>query len=138
MSTLYADRGFVSVNGVEVLDVENVSLKRAFGTKIVPTMTRNRRSKGTVKGNLDVAISFSIAVQNRLGSPKLESIDYEQNNVACTFEFGGDRYTATGLDLVDVDESASGVGSEVKKTFNFVATDVLDQVGNSALFGLEL
>lgn len=138
MGVLYIDRGFVSINGVEVLDVENITLKMADGTKYVPSMTRNRRYTGTVKSNRDLNISFSVAVQATLGTPKLESIDYTTNSVALTFEHGADRYTATGLDFVDTEQSASGIGSEGKKTFNFLATDVIDQVGNSSLFSTSL
>jgi len=136
MATLYADRGFISINGVEVLDVENISVKRSDGTKYVPTMTRNRRHKGTVKGNRDINVSFAVAVQNKLGTPKIEDIDFENNNVAMTFEHGADRYTLTGLDHVDDEQAASGVGTEGKKSFNMLATDIIDQVGNSALFQL--
>ena len=138
MATLYADRGFISVNGVEVLDVENITVKISDGTKFVPSMTRNRRHKGVVQGNRDINLSLSVAVQNALGSPKLESIDYIKNSVAATFEHGADRYTLTSLVFVDTDQSASGVGTEGKKTFNFIATDLIDQVGNSSLFSTSL
>jgi hypothetical protein len=134
MGVVYADRGFISVNGVEVLDVENISVKQTDGTKPVPTMTRNRRTKGFVKGNREFTISFAVAVQNALGTPKIESIDFENNSVALTFEHGADRYSLTNLDFADAEQGASGVGSEGKKSFNMVATDMVDQVGNSALF----
>lgn len=136
MGALYADRVFLSINGVEIADVESASLKQSDGTKTVPTMTRNRRNKGFVKGNREIDINVGIAVQNKLGSPKLESIDYENNDVALTFECGGDRYTAVGLDLADVSQDASGVGSEAKKTFALKALDLIDQVGNSSLFDI--
>lgn len=138
MGQLYTDRGFISVNGVEVLDVESITARTSDNTKYVPTMTRNRRYKGTVKGNRDININFVIAVQNKLGTPKLESIDFEANDVAMTFEHGGDRYSYTGLDFVDDEQSAPAVGAEGKKTFNMLALDVVDQVGNSALFQLGL
>ena len=138
MGVLYVDRGRVTINGTEVLDVENISLKMSYGTKYVPTMTTNRRHKGTVKGNLDINLSFAVAIQSTLGSPKLESINYNTQDVALTFSHGGDRYTCTGLDFVDTDQSAGGVGQEGKKTFNMLATDVIDQVGNSALFSTAL
>lgn len=134
MGNLYIDRGFVSINGVEVLDVESITLKMSDGTKYVRTMTRNRRHKGTVKGNRDINLTMAVAVQATLGTPKLESIDYNTQDVAFTFEHGGDRYTATGLDFVDTEQAASGEGAEGKKTFNLLATDIIDQVGNSALF----
>lgn len=137
MSTLYADRGFVSINGVEMLDVESVTVRMSDGTKYVPTMTRNRRHKGVVRSNREINISVAVAVQASLGTPKLESIDYSQD-VALSFEHGGDRYTCVGLALVDAEQSAGGVGSEGKKTFNLIAVDVIDQVGNSALFPTSL
>lgn len=138
MGVLYADRGFISINGVEVLDVESITVRKSDGTKFVPTMTRNRRHKGTVKGNREISINFAVAVQNKLGTPKIESIDFENNDVALTFEHGADRYTCIGLDHVDDEQSAGGVGTEGKKTFNMIAVDVIDQVGNSALFPTSL
>lgn len=136
MSTLYADRGFISLNGVEILDVENVEIRISDGTKYVPTMTRNQRYKGTVKGNRDIHVSFGIAVQNALGTPKIEAINFATNNIALTFEHGADRYSLTGMDFIDTAQAASGVGSEGKKNYNMLATDIVDQVGNSALFAL--
>ncbi len=138
MGTLFIDRGFISVNGVEVIDVENITMRRSDGTKYVPTFTRNRRHKGTVKGNRDININFGIAVQAKLGTPKLEDIDFNTQSVALTFEHGGDRYTLIDLDHVDDEQSAPGVGAEGKKNFNMLALDCIDQVGNSALFPTSL
>lgn len=137
MSTLYIDRGFISVNGVEVLDVTDITLGISDGTKYVPTMTRNRRHKGYTKGNRDINCHVGTAVQSTLGSPKLEALDYSKN-VALTFEHGGDRYTLVGLDMVKMDQSAPNVGAEGKKGWDFLATDIIDQVGNSSLFSLSL
>lgn len=138
MSTLYADRGFISINSLPVLDVESISMKMNDGTKHVPTMTRNRRFTGTVKGNREITANFSIAVQNALGTPKIENIDYQTNNVSLTFEHGADRYTLLNMDFIDVDQSASGVGSEGKKAFNTLFLDFIDQTGNSSLFPTNL
>ena len=138
MSTLYADRGFIDINGVEVLDVESISVKVSDGTKHVPTMTRNRRFTGTVKGNREVSCNFSVAVQNSLGSPKIEMIDFQNNNVGLTFQQGADIYTLVNMDFVDMDQSAPGVGTEGKKTFNAIFLDIIEQTGNSALFPTSL
>src|SRR4051794_37722165 len=108
MSVLYADRGFLSLNGLPVLDVESISMKMSDGTKHVPTMTRNRRFTGTVKGNREISCNFAIAVQNTLGTPKIENLDYQANNIALTFEHGADRYTLLNMDHVDMDQGASG------------------------------
>jgi hypothetical protein len=134
MGVLFIDRGFISINGVELTDVENIEVKQTDGTKPVATMTRNRRTKGFVKGNREFTVSFSVAVQSKLGTPKLENIDYENQSVGLTFEHGADRYTMVNLDHADTSQSASGVGSEGKKSFSMVATDMIDQVGNSAAF----
>jgi hypothetical protein len=138
MGVLYIDRGFFSINGVELLDVESGTLNVSDATKVVPTMTRNRRGKGFVKGNRDITLSVSVAVQAKLGTPKLESLDYDNNDVAFTFEHGADRYSVVGLNFVSMDQASSGVGSEGKKNFNLVGLDVIDQVGNSALFATSI
>ena len=138
MSTLYADRGFISINGVEVLDVESITVRVSDGTKHVPTMSRNRRFTGTVKGNREISCNFAVAVQNSLASPKIEQIDYQANNVALTFQQGADIYTLVNMDFVDVEQSAPGVGTEGKKTYNTIFLDMIQQTGNSALFPTKL
>lgn len=138
MGTLYIDRGFVSVNGVEVLDVTDITLRVADGTKYVATMTRNRRNKGYTKGNREINGHVGTAVQSGLGSPKLENIDYDSQDVALTFEHGGDRYTLVGMNHANMEQSAPAVGTEGKKGWDFLFTDIIDQVGNSALFSSSL
>ena len=139
MSTKYVDRMFLTMNGAEVQDVASASLRANDGTRTVPTMSRNFRNKGYVSGNREIDVALTIAVQSQLGSPKLESIDYENQDVRITIEHGGDRYTVVGLAFVDFSQDASGVGTEGRKAFNFKALDIIDQVGNSVLFtsGLE-
>lgn len=138
MSTLYSDRGFISINGVEVLDVESITVRVSDGTKHVATMTRNRRFSGTVKGNREISCNFAVAVQNTLATPKIEQIDFQTNNVALTFQQGADIYTLVNMDFVDAEQSAPGVGSEGKKTFNAIFLDMIQQVGNSSLFPTSL
>jgi hypothetical protein len=138
MSTVYADRGFISINGVEALDVQSITMRQTEGARYVPVMSRNKRHRGTVSGNRDITVNFAIAVQKRLGTPKIEFIDYENNDVALTFEHGSDRYTVVGLAWVDSEQSAGGVGTEGRKTWTLIGTDVIDQVGNSVLFPLDI
>lgn len=134
MAAKYADRGFIAVNGVPVIDVQSISVKQNFNAKQVKSMTPDGFDRGFVEGNVDVDVNFVIAVENLLASPKLESIDFQANNVSLNAVFGVDQYTVQGLFRKDVDEAASGVGEEVKKTFNFGALKVVDAVGNSVLF----
>lgn len=138
MATRYADRAFISINGKRLADVQSASLKQNHNRRVVPTMTQDGFNRGFVQGNRDIDITCQIAVQNLLSRPKLESIDYESEDVQITFIVGADSYTCTGLFLKDNDDNSGGVGDEVKTTFNFAALRLLDNVGNSVLFDLAL
>lgn len=136
MSQIYVDRMFLNFNGVELQDLTDVDLSISDGTKVVPTFSRNRRNKGTVKGNRDIKLRFTLAVQTSLASPKIEDINFESGLYSIGCEHGGDRYLLKDVDYVDNNQTASGVGSEGKKAFNMVAMDIVDQKGDSALFKL--
>lgn len=138
MAVKYADRAFISINGARLADVQSASLKQNLNARVVPSMTQDGFNRGYVQGNRDIDVTLTLAVQNQLSRPKLESIDYENNDVQLTFIVGAEQFIATGLFLKDVDDSAGGVGDEVKSTFNFSALKLQDAVGNSALFNLAL
>lgn len=138
MAQLYADRAFLSVNGAFLEDVKTAVVRRNPNAKAVATMTRNGRNKGYVQGNLDITVDFSIAVENQLARPKLESINYEANNVALTFEVGSDLFSVIGLFPGPYDDNAPGTGQDVITSFSFGALDVVDATGNSSLFDLVL
>lgn len=138
MATKYADRAYVSINGARFADLQSASLKQNKNARAVPSMTPDGYNRGYVQGNTDIDITMQIAVQNQLSRPKLEALDYENNDIQLTFVVGADQYIATGLFNKDVEDSAGGVGDEVKTTFNFGALRVTDAVGNSVLFNLSL
>ncbi len=138
MSTVYADRAFISVNGSRIADIQSASLKQNHNRKPVPSMTSNRRNRGFVQGNLEIDITLTLAILNQLARPKFEGIDYEGSDVSITFIAGSEVFVATGVFLKDNDDSAGGVGDEVKGTFNFGALDLKDTVGNSSLFNIQL
>lgn len=138
MATKYADRAFISINGTRIADVQSASLKQNKNARVVPSMTPDGFNRGFVQGNTDIDVTVQIALQNALARPKFESIDYESSDVQLTFACGAELFTATGLFLKDVDDNAGGVGDEVKTTFNFSALRLVDSVGNSALFNIEL
>lgn len=135
---LYADRAFISVQGARIADVQSAQLRQNHNRKPVPTMTRDGHNAGVVKGNKEIDITLTIAVQNGLGRPKLEAVDYDNQDVQLTFIVGSDLYTANGLYLKDNDDNAGGVGDEVRATFNFGALRLLDGEGNSTLFDISL
>lgn len=138
MTTKYADRAFLTVGGIEIADLQSATLKQNKNSKAVNSMTRNGRNRGFVRGNLDIDITLTLAILNQLASPKLEAIDFESAEVSIGFVCGADIYTATGIFDKDTETSASGVGDEVKKTYNFGALDLVDGAGNSSLFDLQL
>ena len=138
MATKYADRAFISINGARIADIQSASLKQNKNARVVPSMTPDGFNRGFVQGNTDIDITMSLALQNQLSRPKLEAIDYENNDVQLTFVVGAEQFIATGLFLKDVDDNAGGIGDEVKTTFNLGALKLTDAVGNSALFNIEL
>lgn len=138
MSTRYADRAFISVNGARLADLQSASLKQTKNAKAVPSMTNDGFNRGFVQGNVDIDITVQIAVLNTLARPKLEAIDYETNDVQITWVCGAEQFVCTGVFNKDTDDNAGGVGDEVKTTFNFGALRIVDSVGNSSLFNLEL
>ena len=138
MATKYADRAFITVNGARIQDLQSATLRQTLNARAVPNMTRDRFNTGFVQGNTDIDVTCQIAVQNTLASPKLEFTDFEASDVAIAFECGSDVYQATGVYLKDTEQTASGIGDEARKTWNFGALRVVDSVGNSALFDIEL
>lgn len=138
MATRYADRAFVSINGAAVIDLQSASLKRNHNAKPVPSMTRDGFNRGFVRGNMDIDIAMQVAIDNTLARPKLESLPFDTADVALTFVVGADQYTATGLFIKDNEDNAGGIGDEAKASFNFGALKVVDAVGNSVLFDLQL
>jgi len=138
MSTKYADRAYLTVNGARIADLQSATLRQTLNARPVPSMTRERFNKGFVQGNVDIDVTAQIAIQNTLASPKIEFTDFEASDVAIAFECGSDLYQATGVFLKDTEQTASGIGDEARKTWNFGALKVIDSVGNSSLFDIEL
>lgn len=138
MSTLFADRAFISINGARIADLQSATLRQNLNARAVPSMTPDRFNRGFVRGNVDIDITLTVAVQNSLSRPKLEALPYEDADVQLTFIVGADQYVATGLFLKDAEDAAGGIGDEVKATFNMGALKVTDAIGNSTLFSLVL
>lgn len=135
---LYADRAFISINGFRLVDLQTATLRQGFNSKPVESMTPDGYNRGAVRGNRSIDIDFTLAVENLLASPKLENVDYEANDVAVNFLVGADQYVCTPIFPKEVGVSAPNVGEEVKKSFSFFALKMVDAVGNSALFDIQL
>jgi len=139
MATVYADRAFLAVNGVALVDIQSSSLRQTYNAKPVDTMTNDKFNRGFVQGNTHIDISLSLAVQKTLARPKVDQIDFEQNDISVHYFVGADEFVATGCFKKDASDDAGGVGSEAKFSLNLGATKLLDAVGNAAeLFDIQL
>ena len=96
-------------------------------------MTNNGFNRGFVQGNLEVDVKCTIAIEQLNARPLLEGINYVSNDVQITIQMGANVWVVTGVWLKDVSDDASGVGQEVKTTFNFGALQVTSAVSNSSL-----
>lgn len=133
MGMLYADRMFLNMNGTRLVDLQSASIRRNMNARAVPSMTPDGFNRGFVQGNQDIDVNAVIAVENDLARPKLELIDYKNNDVSITAVVGADQYVIGPLFVKDAEDSAPGVGEEVKTTFNWGALRITDAVGNSVL-----
>lgn len=139
MAQKYADRAFITVNGVPVLDIQSASLKQNKNSRAVPSMTRDGFNRGFVKGNVDIDIMIQIAVLNQLARPKIDFIDFENADVGIVFVCGVEQFVCSGVFDKDSEDNAGGIGDEVKTTFNLGALRITDAVGNAAeLFDISL
>lgn len=134
----YADRAFISVNGAPLADLESADMTRDKKRRAVDTMSPDGFNKGFVEGNWEFNISLTLAVRNQQARPKLENIDYENNDIQITWVVGADQYVATGVFLKTSNDQTPGVGQNAKNAIAFGALKVTDTIGNSVLFGLSL
>lgn len=126
------------MNGQRLIDIESATFTQNKFRKAVGTMTPDGYNRGFVEGNWEIDIKATMAVENQLSRPLLESIDYENNDIQLTWQEGANIWVATGVFLKDVSDDSPGVGQEVKCTFNFGALSSTSAVGNSSLFTLQL
>jgi len=140
MAMLYANRGYISINNQRLVDVSRIELKVNRNARAVNSMTPDGYNTGFTQGQYELDMTFEISVENELSSPKLEMIDWASVSGQLTAAFGdnSDVWTLTGLFIKDATTSAPAPGEPVTKTYNFGALKILDQVGNSSLFGAVL
>ena len=137
MATVYADRAFIAVNGVNVADLQSSSLRQNFNARPVDIMTPDKFNRGFVQGNTHIDVGLSIAVQKSLARPKIDQIDFEANDVSIHYFVGADEFVALGCFKKDSTDNSGGVGQESKFDINLGATKLVDAIGNAvALFDI--
>lgn len=125
MTKLFADRGFLVINGVEAAHVKNISVTKDEGLSVVNTMTRNRRSAGFKKGNLSVSGSLELDIEATQAQIDLAFKYGQEINVV--FEAGGERHTIIGFE-----QASAGINSSVgdaSKSISFIALDLVNENG---------
>lgn len=124
----YADRAFVTINGLAVADLQTANFTRTQNLTRVETMTRNKRSAGFKKGNLGLTGSLEVAIKKLVAAIDLAIID-PAKEVNLVFEVGGDRYTIK--DLAESDMSMTGSVGDASKSINWEAIDIVNENGQS-------
>lgn len=131
----YADRAFISINGVEVADVKTASVTRTQNLSRAETMTRNKRTSGFKKGNLSVTGSYELDIKALQASIDIGIADPDVE-VNMVFEVGGDRYAVK--DMAESDMTITGSVGDAGKSTNFEAIDIVNENGASVNIVLAL
>ena len=131
MGSKFADRAFISLNGIEVLDVQSARLSFNKSRQRVSTMTRNGQDAGFVEGNQAPEAQFSVAIRKLKGLPPLQSIDFGTNSVALVFEVGGNFFLVTDGWIEGPEIDASRVGGEATASYTFHGLALIDQHGSN-------
>lgn len=134
-TTLYADRGFVTVNGYEWTDLKSARLRRNANAKRVDTMSRNYRGAGYKFGNLEIEIDLEMEIQQLQAQFDLYLQD-PTKEIDLVFEVGGERYTVKHLQE-NTTEVSSSVG-DASKSCSYLALDMTNENGISVNSLLQL
>lgn len=124
----YADRGFVTINGVELADLKSVRWTVDEAVSVVQTMSRDYRNKGYKKGNRSVSGTLELETPNDKAQIDLAFQYGQEVNVICTLG-NGERHQL--LSIVQNSQDLSGSVGDTSKTINFVALDAVNENGNA-------
>lgn len=124
----FADRGFVTVNGVEVLHLKSANISTNENLTRADHMTRNRRSSGYKYGNKHIQIALEKDIEWNRAQIDLSIADPEAD-VNMVFVCGGERYTVKGVAQSDMSLNSS-VGDSSKSS-NYEALDIVNENGDS-------
>ena len=131
----FADRGFISVNGVELAHLTTASVTRATGVQRKSTMTRSGRDAGYSSANLSIQVSLELAIEKNKAQIDLALAD-DDADVKIVFEVGGER-----LSVIGVVESSMTLNSSVgdaSKSISLEALDIINELGDSVNAGISL
>lgn len=126
MTTFFADRGFVTINGVELANLKSVRWTIDEAISVVSTMSRNRIDAGFKKGNKKISGTMELEVPDTKAQIDLAFAYGQEVNVICTLG-NGERHQLIGL--VQNSQDLNGSVGETSKTINFMALNAVNENG---------
>ena len=132
---LFADRGFVFVNGVNYGDLTSAQVNCDLAVNEVDTMTKNNVAAGYNKGNKRISVTLDQAIRKNVPTIDLALAD-EDADIRLVFEVGTDRYTVTDVALASWGISTS-VGS-ASKNLQLKGLDLVNENGASVNASISL
>jgi len=126
-TNFYADRGFLTINGVQKQNIKSIKWTVDESLTRVETMTANRRTAGYKKGNRKITGSIELEVPDDKAEIDLAFLYGQDVNAICQLGNSGERWTLKGLAQSNQDYSGS-VG-DASKTINFEAIDAVNEGG---------
>ena len=124
----FADRAFVSINGVEALYLKSASVSVNENLSRADHMTRNYRSSGFKQGNKHIQVSLEKDIKWNQAQIDLSIVD-PNAEVNLVFVCGGERYTVKSLRQSDM--SMNGSVGDASKSANYEALDIINENGDS-------
>lgn len=134
-TTLYCDRGFVTINGQEWEDLKTAKISRKTNVKRVDCMTSNYRGSGFKFGNLEIEVNLEMEIRQLQAQFDLFLQD-PTSEIDLVFEAGGERYTVKNIQENTTDVNTS-VGDGTKSCA-YLALDITNENGISVNSTLQL
>ena len=132
---LFADRGFVSINGVEVTHLTSANISRSNNATPKETMTRNRRNAGFSLGNISINLDLELAIEKKLAQIDT-ALANDDADIKVVFECGGERYTV--IDCVEAEMSISSSVGDASKSLKLIGLDIVNENGDSVNASISL
>ena len=103
MAGFYAERGFITLNGVPFTDqgnIKSVTVNINENLNDVPGMTTDHTTPGFTRGNTTITATIEMFIPNQGNTiPNFSALDYESNNYALVVAASSNAYNGTNFDV---------------------------------------
>lgn len=123
----YADRAFVTINGVQKLNLKSVKWTVDEAVTRVETMTADRTTAGFKKGNRKCTGSMELEVPDNKAEIDLAFQYGNEVAIICQLGTNGERWTLSGI--VQTTQDMNGSVGEAMKSINFEARVAVNEGG---------